>query len=133
MNLPQQINYVTLGARDMGGLRRFYSAMGWQERPGSNDDFATYEVGGFLLALYPLDRLGAEAAPGEQAPESGWNGVTLGVNLGSSDAVDQAIRASVAAGARAVGTPVRREWGGYSGYVADPEGNRWELTWAPGV
>jgi len=38
----------------------------------------------------------------------------------------------VAAGARVVGAPVDREWGGYSGYVADPEGNRWEIAWLPG-
>lgn len=38
----------------------------------------------------------------------------------------------MAAGARVVGAPVDREWGGYSGYVADPEGNRWEIAWLPG-
>ena len=39
----------------------------------------------------------------------------------------------VAAGARKVGQIVDRPWGGRSGYVADPEGNRWEVAWAPGV
>lgn len=38
----------------------------------------------------------------------------------------------LAAGAVAVAEPTDREWGGYSGYIADPEGNRWELAWAPG-
>jgi uncharacterized glyoxalase superfamily protein PhnB len=37
----------------------------------------------------------------------------------------------VASGGHAAADPVERDWGGYSGYVADPEGNRWELTWAP--
>ncbi|WP_435108944.1 VOC family protein [Nocardiopsis synnemataformans] len=26
--------------------------------------------------------------------------------------------------------PVERPWGGRSTYVADPEGNRWEIAWA---
>jgi catechol 2,3-dioxygenase-like lactoylglutathione lyase family enzyme len=116
----------------MASLRAFYAAMGWQERPGSNDGFATYEVGASLLALYPLGRLGEEAAPGERPPAtSSWNGVTLGVNVESPEAVDHAVQTSVAAGAKAVAGPVMREWGGYSGYISDPEGNRWEITWAP--
>ena len=26
----------------------------------------------------------------------------------------------------------RRDWGGYSGYFADPDGFRWEVAWNPG-
>lgn len=36
------------------------------------------------------------------------------------------------AGAQVIGAPVDREWGGYFGYVADPERNRWEIAWLPG-
>ena len=39
----------------------------------------------------------------------------------------------VAAGARKVGQIADRPWGGRSGYVSDPEGNRWEVAWAPGL
>ena len=131
MTLPQRINYITLGIRDMAVLRAFYTRLGWHERPGSNGDFATYEAGAIVLALYPLHRLGDEAAPREPVPEYGWNGVTLGVNVPSTQAVDESLRLAVAAGARAITHPVKREWGGYSGYISDPEGNRWEITWAP--
>lgn len=116
----------------MATLRAFYGAMGWRERPGSNDDFATFETGTVILALYPIDRLGHEAAPDERGPVApGWNGITVGVNVESPQDVDQTFEASVAAGATAIASPVKREWGGYSGYVADPDGNRWEITWAP--
>ena len=37
------------------------------------------------------------------------------------------------AGAVSVAEPADREWGGRSGYVADPEGNRWEIAWAGGA
>ncbi len=132
MTFPQRISYITLGTRDMAALRAFYSRIGWQERSGSNDDFATYEAGTTLLALYPIERLGQEAAPGERPPEWGWNGVTLGVNVERQQDVDDAVQSAVAAGAQAVADPVKREWGGYSGYITDPEGNRWEIAWAPG-
>jgi hypothetical protein len=132
VTVPQKLTVVTLGARDMPALRAFFDRMGWQARDGSSDQFTTYQVGSAVLALYPLELLGAEAAPGEPAPASDWNGVTLGLNVESATAVDETFRRAVDAGARAVAGPVRREWGGYSGYIADPEGNRWEITWAPG-
>ncbi len=132
MTSPQRISYITLGVRDMPTLRAFYAQLGWQERPGSSNEFATYEAEGVLLALYPLDQLGQEAAPGDPMPgRGGWNGITLGVNVESIDAVDESFRSALAAGAREVAGPVKRDWGGYSGYIADPEGNRWEITWAP--
>jgi uncharacterized protein len=131
MSVPQKISYLTLGARDMSVMRAFYNGLGWAERPGSSDDFAAYETGAMILALFPLALLGEEAAPDERVPEPGWNGITIGVNVESTVAVDEIFRSVVAAGGRAVASPVKREWGGYSGYLADPEGNRWEITWAP--
>jgi predicted lactoylglutathione lyase len=133
MTLPQRVSYVTLGARNMTVLRSFYTGLGWVERSGSDDEFATYEMGSTLLALYPLGLLSEEAAPGEDLPRSSWSGVTLGINVHSRDAVDSAFETALRAGATSVARPVQRQWGGYSGYIADPEGHRWEITWAPGA
>lgn len=117
----------------MTTLRTFYRLLGWVERPGSNDEFATYEMGTTLLALYPLALLSEEAAPGEGLPNGTWNGVTLGINVDSSATVDEAYEVALAADATPAARPTHRNWGGYSGYIADPEGNRWEITWAPGA
>jgi catechol 2,3-dioxygenase-like lactoylglutathione lyase family enzyme len=131
VTVPQRLSYITLGARSMRDLRAFYAALGWSERPGSDDDFATFDAGAVLLALYPIERLGAEAAPEEPLPGHSWNGITLGINVESAAAVDEAFEVAQSAGGRPIAAPVRREWGGYSAYVADPDGNRWEITWAP--
>jgi len=132
--VPQRLSFVTLGARDVPGLRAFYAAWGWTERDGGDDGFAQFDVSGTRLALYPLDRLGSEAAPGEELPPAGrWNGVTLAVNVPSPDDVDAVVEAALVAGARPVAPPIDREWGGRSGYVADPEGTRWEIAWLPGL
>jgi len=48
----------------------------------------------------------------------------------SPEQVDTVFLAAVAAGATPVAEPVNGDWGGRSAYIADPEGNRWEIAWA---
>lgn len=130
--IPARLSLVTLGARDLPRLRAFYEAMGWVPRPGSGDDFASFLLGGVLLALYPGELLRGEAAPDLAPPVPGsWNGITLALNVDDRAQVDEVFAGAVEAGARPVSPPVDREWGGRSGYIADPEENRWEIAWAP--
>jgi catechol 2,3-dioxygenase-like lactoylglutathione lyase family enzyme len=127
--LPSRLSAVTLGARDLPTLRRFYGGLGWSEVPGSDDSWASYLLGGVLLALFPLGDLAEEAAP-DLPPPAGWSGITLACNVDSEEQVDSAFEAAVAAGATPVAAPVTRSWGGRSAYFADPEGNRWEIAFA---
>jgi catechol 2,3-dioxygenase-like lactoylglutathione lyase family enzyme len=129
-DLPARLTVVTIGARDLPTLRRFYAGLGWPEVPGSGDEWAGFLLGGALLALYPLAELAAEAARGLPHP-SGFSGTTLACNVDSEERVDAAYAAALAAGATPIAEPVTREWGGRSAYFADPEGNRWEIAWAP--
>jgi uncharacterized glyoxalase superfamily protein PhnB len=132
--IPPRLSFVTLGARDLRRLRAFYGAWGWQELPGSDEDFAQYSLGSTRFALYRLDLLREEAAPTLALPEAGsWSGVTLAVNVESPEEVDAAFASALAAGAGAVAAPVQRTWGGRSGYVSDPEGHRWEIAYLPGL
>jgi hypothetical protein len=57
---------------------------------------------------------------------------TLAHNVPSASAVDAVIAEMVSAGGAIVAEPSQREWGGYSGYVADPDGFRWEIAYNPG-
>ncbi|MEU5785410.1 VOC family protein [Micromonospora lupini] len=128
--VPPRLSVVTLGARDMGLLRSFYRGLGWPELPTSDDGWSAFLLGGVLLALFPLPELAAEAASDVPEPAGGWSGVTLACNVDSRAEVDTAFAAAVAAGATVVAEPTDRPWGGRSGYLADPEGNRWEIAWA---
>jgi uncharacterized protein len=130
--IPGRLTAITLGARDLPALRRFYTGLGWPELPGSDDNWTGFLLGGALLTLYPLADLAAEAAP-DAAQPAGWSGVTLTCNVDSAAQVDTAFAAAVAAGASVVAEPVDRPWGGRSGYFADPEGHRWEIGWASSV
>jgi uncharacterized protein len=62
---------------------------------------------------------------------SGFPGFALAHNVRSIGEVDQVINVAVTAGARLVKPPQRAEWGGYSGYFADPDGFLWEVAWNP--
>ncbi|MEU3016671.1 MULTISPECIES: VOC family protein [unclassified Nocardiopsis] len=130
---PPRLTVVTLGARDLPSLRRFYQALGWEELSSGSDDWTGFLLGGVLLSLFPVGELAAEAAEGEVPASAGWSGFTLACNVDTPGQVDEAFAAAVRAGARAVAEPAPRPWGGRSAYVADPEGNRWEIAWAPGA
>jgi len=132
-SVPPRLTFVTLGVRDMPRMRAFYTGLGWVERPGASHEFAAFLLGGVVLALYGIDDLAGEAAPGEPLTKHGWGGHTFALNVDEREEVDVVVAAMTAAGARKVGQVVDRPWGGRSGYVADPEGNRWEIAWAPGL
>ena len=46
--------------------------------------------------------------------------------------VDTVLEQARVAGASDVGEAAEREWGGYTGYFADPDGFRWEVAYNPG-
>ena len=131
---PARLSFVTLGAHDHPALRRFYVGVGFEDRTPHIEDFASFLLGGVVLALYPFELLALEAAPGDVLSIGEcWNGVTLACNVNTKEEVDGAWQHWVDAGATPIHEPVDRPVGVRSGYVADPEGNRWEIAWAPGM
>ena len=88
-----------------------------------------FQAGGLGLALYPRDKLAEDAGLADTAP--GFSGITLAHNLRSQSEVDQLAAHAVACGARLVKPPQKVLWGGYSGYIADPDGHLWEIAFNP--
>lgn len=127
--IPARLTAVTLGARDLPALRRFYVGLGWREVAGGNDGWAAFVLGGVVFSLFLEESLDAEAG----LAGSGSGGFTLAVNVDQRTDVDATFAEAVQAGARPLAEPQDRSWGGRSAYVADPEGNRWEFAWAPGL
>jgi hypothetical protein len=130
--IPESFFAVTMGATDIARQRSFYEAWGWKAVPYSNEEYVAFSLAGTMVAFFVAEKLAEEAAPGASSPSKGaWNGVTLAVSVPGKEDVDTTWRAAVDAGASAVAEPVDRPWGGRSGYVADPEGHRWEIAWIP--
>ena len=132
MTVPPRLSVITLGARNVAQLADFYEALGWKTHR-ADDDFARFETGGAVLTLSSMPLL-AEEAGGHTLPAGdAFSGFTLAINVERAEQVDQAIEEAQAAGARVLAPPVTRDWGGRSGYFADPEGNVWEVAWVPGA
>jgi uncharacterized protein len=129
--IPARVSIVTLGVRDLPKVRAFYEALGWKSF-SHEEEFARFDVGGAVLTLYLLDLLAEEASMQPPPTDGAFKGFTCAVNVELEEMVDAAIEAVRAAGGRVLAEPVAREWGGRSGYFADPEGNAWEVAWLPG-
>jgi predicted lactoylglutathione lyase len=131
MPVPQRYSLITLGVADVEAATAFYRALGWRESSASvAGEVAFFATPGGVLGLWSADKLAADAGAPAVAP-SGFRGIALAINLASRDDVDTAIEAWVAAGGTVTRDPAATDWGGYSGYVADPDGHTWELAHNP--
>ncbi len=62
---------------------------------------------------------------------AGFPGFTLAHNVRTREQVDALLIEAKAAGATIVKPANDTDWGGYSGYFADPDGFLWEIAWNP--
>ena len=129
--MEQHINYITLGVADLAESRRFYrEVFGWQETAGSNENIAFFQAGSaLLLALFGQAALARDAQIPEQS--SGFPRFTLAHNVGSEAEVDALFAGFAAKNANIIKAPQKAFWGGYSGYLADPDGFLWEIAFNP--
>jgi catechol 2,3-dioxygenase-like lactoylglutathione lyase family enzyme len=129
--MAMPLHIVTLGYTNLARSRAFYEAVfGWPVSSASQDDVVFLKSGGVVLALYPQDKLAADA---EVPPRvgAGFTGVTLAHNVTVKDDV-----AALLAKAQAEGATITKQaqdafWGGHHGYFADPDGHLWEIAWNP--
>lgn len=131
MTVPARISLVTLGVGDLTRSTAFYESLGWKRSSASNEEVSFFRTAGSVLALYPFDLLAADAAlpAGERPP---FRGVTLAINVDSEDEVERVLREAEAAGGAILKPGQRADWGGFSGYFADPDGYAWEVAFNPG-
>lgn len=129
--MEQHINYITLGVADLAESRRFYrDVFGWQETANSNENIAFFQAGNaLLLALFGKAALAHDAQIPEQS--SGFPRFTLAHNVGSEAEVDALFAGFAAKNINIIKAPQKVFWGGYSGYLADPDGFLWEIAFNP--
>lgn len=115
---------------DLNASTAFYTEkFGWQLLPSSNENISFMQLNGVLLSLYPKEKLAEDA--GVSPVGEGFKAFTLAHNLRSKQEVDQLFSELEQKGVQIVKPAEEVFWGGYSGYVADPDGNLWELAYNP--
>ena len=129
--MDQRISFVTLAVADVARSHAFYvDGLGWSPelyvpgevlmiRAGEKLVLSLWAETGFEEEVGPIRR-GAGAVP-----------ITLAHNVATVAEVD-AILALAGSLHAETSAAQRREWGGYTGYFADPDGFRWEIAWNPG-
>lgn len=128
--MEQRITLITLGVEDLKRSIEFYENMfGWRRSDMSNDNIVFYQLDGMFLALFPRNELAKDATV--EAEGNGFRGFTLAYNVWSEKEVDDLINTMRSKHVRIVKDPQKVYWGGYSSYIADPDGNLWEIAYNP--
>jgi len=127
--MEPRLSFVTLGVSDLQRATRFYEEVLNLPRIPTPPEVTFFELGKTWLALYPRELLAADA--GVPAAGSGFSGLTLAHNVRSAAEVDELLKAVASKGGRIVKPGTRADWGGYTGYFADPDGFLWEVAWNP--
>jgi catechol 2,3-dioxygenase-like lactoylglutathione lyase family enzyme len=129
--MDQRISFVTLAVADLDRTRAFYvDGLGWTPELFVPDEVLMIRAGDKLvLSLWSEEGFEAEVGPIRRG--TGVVPITLAHNVATEDEVDEILALAASLGAE-VKRGERRDWGGYTGYFADPDGFRWEIAVNPG-
>lgn len=130
--MDPRVSFITLVVHDLDRSRDFYvRGLGWTAELDVPGEVVMIRIGDKLvLSLWQEDAATAELGPigrGDGAPP-----FTLAHNVSTPEDVDRVLAEAAEAGASVATEAVARDWGGYTGYFADPDGFRWEVAYNPG-
>ncbi len=131
--MEQRISFVTLAVSDLDATRRFYvDGLGWRPELNVPGEVLMFRTGEHLvLSLWDRAHFAAEVGEPTMPTGGGLAPITIAHNLATKEAVDIVLSTARRAGADPVVDAVERDWGGYTGYFADPDGYRWEVAYNP--
>jgi catechol 2,3-dioxygenase-like lactoylglutathione lyase family enzyme len=128
--MEQRISYITLGVRNLKESENFYSnLLGWKKTEESTGNIIFYKLNGLILALYPVEALAsdAETVPGTRC----FSNFTISHNTRTKAEVDEVMFKLEKHGVKVVREPETVFWGGYRGYISDPNGFMIEIVYNP--
>jgi hypothetical protein len=128
-NIEPQINAITIAAKDINSLKKFYSHVLEWRILAQNDKVVMFKLNNTVLTICAEDVFTEYS--GMQPVNPTNTNFYLTINLDSPKRVDQTLQKLVALSVDVIKMPKKAFWGGYSGFFADPEGNRWEVCYNP--
>jgi len=126
--MDQRVSLITLAVADLARTHAFYvDGLGWSPELYVPDEVLMIRAGEHLvLSLWAESGFESEVGPIRRGP--GIVPVTLAHNVRTEAEVDEILALASSLGADPVAPGQRRDWGGYTGYFADPDGFRWEIA-----
>jgi catechol 2,3-dioxygenase-like lactoylglutathione lyase family enzyme len=129
-----RLTVITLGVSDMRASIAFYEALGFSRKfRATGEAVAFFDTGGIVLALFPWDQLAQDAALPDHPRPNTFRGTTLAWDCRSAEEVDTVLDFAISKGASMLKPARKTDYGGYSGYFADPDGHPWEVVVAPNI
>ncbi|MBI4901893.1 MAG: VOC family protein [Actinobacteria bacterium] len=127
--MDRRVSFITLAVRDLQKSRAFYcDGLGWEPVLEDPAVLMFPVADKVVLSLWDVGAFTEEVG---YEPVLGRAPITLAHNMPRPEGVDEVLDSARTAGATSVTTAVRRDWGGCSGYFADPDGYRWEVAYNP--
>ncbi len=128
--MEQRVTIIGLGVASLEVSNKFYKEkFGWKLIATSNEYISFFQLNGILLSLYPREKLAEDARV--SAEGNGFKGFSLAYNTRSKEEVDSLFENLKSKGVKIIKQPEEVFWGGYSGYIADPDDNLWEIAFNP--
>ena len=129
-----RLTMITLGVSNMRASIAFYQALGFVRKfQATGETVAFFETGGTAIGLFPWDLLAQDVPLPDRPRPQAFRGMTLAWNCQSTEEVDAVLDFAVSKGASLLKPAHKTDYGGYSGYFADPDNHPWEVVVAPGI
>jgi len=136
--MKPRVSVITLGVDDLERSLAFYrDGLGLPSKGIVGQEFeygavAFFELqGGSILALWPRESIARDAGLPRSGPSP--TDLTLGHLVRTREEVDAIMVQAARAGASIVKRAGPTFWGGYAGYIQDPDGHLWEVAWNPNM
>ena len=134
--MKQRLSILTIGVDDLDRALAFYrDGLGLTTKGivGTEYEYGAvvfFELeSGLLLALWPRDSIARDTGLSRSAPSP--TEFTLGQLVRTREEVHATLEQAERAGGHIVKAPGPTFWGGYGGYLQDPDGHLWEIAWNP--
>jgi catechol 2,3-dioxygenase-like lactoylglutathione lyase family enzyme len=129
-----RLTVITLGVGDMRRSIAFYEALGFTRKlSATGEAVAFFDTGATVIGLFPWDQLAHDVTLPDKPRPTTFRGMTLAWNCNSPEEVNAVLDFAVSKGAELLKAAKGTDYGGYSGYFADPDGHPWEVVVAPGI
>jgi hypothetical protein len=125
--MQRQISVITLGTVDLARSRRFYvDGFGWTP-VFENPEIVFYQMNGLMLGTWLQSALEADVRRTTSRPGA----FTLAHNVATQADVQHVIERLAQSGGKILRDGDAPPYGGFRGYVSDPDDHAWEIAWNP--